>query len=187
MDRLGFGCICELAEIMNNYIATNASENEYPIVSAYANYDEAKALVEMLIRFGNSIGDIIELEDYEMSHYNKEYRVSLTVDGVACEKIFCEDCYYDSDEDIAFVHEDCNSKLLTHIDSDAIYEFGIVSDEDYEEDCDVCCCECDDGAFELTENTHGFTVNNSDENGYYSYSFYSTDKDLVAEMAKRFR
>lgn len=30
----------------------------------------------------------------------------------------------------------------------------------------------------------GFTINNSNEYGYSSYSFYSTDKDLVDEMAK---
>ena len=40
---------------------------------------------------------------------------------------------------------------------------------------------------QIQEDTHGFTVSNSDKNGYYSYSFYSTDKNLVAEMAKRFK
>ena len=46
MDRLEFGCICELAEAMDNYVSNNISENEYPIASAYVNYNEAKALVD---------------------------------------------------------------------------------------------------------------------------------------------
>ena len=68
------------------------------------------------------------------------------------------------------------------------YVKEILEDEE-ECDCDECCgcCECDSDDTEITEDTHGFTVSNSDENGYYSYSFYSTDKNLVAEMAKRFK
>ena len=92
---------------------------------------------------GNSIGAILELEDYEMSHYDKEYCIYLTEDGITCEKTFNDGSYYNGGGDISYVHEDCNSKLLSHIDSKAIYEFGI--DEDDECDCDDC--------------EEGFTVN----------------------------
>ena len=189
MKRIEFGCICELAAIMDDYIWDNTFEDEYPVVSAYVKCEEAKLLVERLIEFGNPIGAILELEDYEMSHYDREYVVYLSEDGVTCEKCYHENGYYNGGGDISFVHEDCNSKLLSHIDSQTICEFGIGSNEDEECDCDECCgcCECDNENTELTEDTHGFTVSNSDENGYYSYSFYSTDKNLVAEMAKRFK
>ena len=124
MDRLEFDCICELAEIMDSCVV-NSSDDEYPIVSAYGNYEVAKALVEALIMFGNPIGSILELEDYEISHYDKEYVVYLTEDGITCEKIWHKDCYYNGGGDISFVYEDCNSKLLNHIDSEVMYEFGI--------------------------------------------------------------
>ena len=89
MKRLEFCCICELAEIMNNYIEANAIiDDEYPVVSAYVNYEEAKSLVETLILLGNPIGNIIELEDYEMSYYDKEYVIYLTKDGVTSEKVY---------------------------------------------------------------------------------------------------
>ena len=200
MKRIEFGCICELAAIMDDYIWDNSFEDEYPVVSAYVKCEEAKLLVERLIEFGNPIGAILELEDYEMSHYDKEYVVYLSEDGVTCEKNHNKDGYYNGGGDISFVHEDCSSKLLNHIDSKVIYEFAVGEcdecyDEDYEDcdcDCDCdCdeCCGCDDceDCTELTEDTHGFTVSNSDKNGYYSYSFYSTDKNLVSEMAKRFK
>lgn len=194
MKRIEFGCICELAAIMDDYIWDNTFEDEYPVVSAYVKCEEAKLLVERLIEFGNPIGAILELEDYEMSHYDKEYVVYLSEDGVTCEKIHSEDGYYNGGGDISFVHEDCSSKMLSHIDSKVIYEFAVGEcDDDYEDcdcdcDCDECygCDECDDST-ELTEDTHGFTISNSDENGYYSYSFYSTDKNLVSEMTKRFK
>ena len=164
MDRLEFGCICELAEVMDNYVATNSSENEYPIVSAYANYDEAKALVETLIAMGNPIGAILELEDYEMSHYDKEYVVYLSEDGVTCEKTWHEKGYYNGGGDISFVHEDCSSKLLSHIDSEVMYEFAVGSCDDDEDDCEECCgqCDCKDNddkvEYDVKSNDDGYSI-----------------------------
>ena len=149
MERIEFEDIYDLAEIMDSYVTSNVSEHEYPIISAYVDYKLAKSLVEILISMGNSIGAILELEDYEMSHYDKEYCIYLTEDGITCEKTFNDGSYYNGGGDISYVHEDCNSKLLSHIDSKTIYEFGY--DEDDECDCDECD-ECD-GCEE------GFTVN----------------------------
>ena len=143
MERIEFEDIYDLAEIMDSYVTSNVSEHEYPIISAYVDYKLAKSLVEILISMGNSIGAILELEDYEMSHYDKEYCIYLTEDGITCEKTFNDGSYYNGGGDISYVHEDCNSKLLSHIDSKAIYEFGIDEDDE---------CECDDCE-------EGFTVN----------------------------
>lgn len=189
MDRIEFGYICELAELMDTYITTNISENEYPIVSVYGNYEIVKTLIESLVMLGNPIGSILELEEFEMSHYNKEFVVYLTEDGVTCEKTWHKDCYYNGGGDISFIYEDCSSKLLSHIDSEVMYEFAIGECEDDEEcDCDECQCACTDKeiAIEKDGDMHGFSVNQSGENGWSSYSFYSTDMDLVKTMAKLF-
>ena len=137
MERIEFEDIYDLAEIMDSYVTSNVSEHEYPIISAYVDYKLAKSLVEILISMGNSIGAILELEDYEMSHYDKEYCIYLTEDGITCEKTFNDGSYYNGGGDISYVHEDCNSKLLSHIDSKAIYEFGIDEDDDCDE-CEGC-------------------------------------------------
>lgn len=54
-------------------------------------------------------------------------------------------------------------------------------------------CECDgrceynkELAIESDCDMHGFSVNYSDESGYSSYSFYSTDMDLVERVAMLF-
>ena len=142
MKRIEFEDIYDLAEIMDSYVTSNVSEHEYPIISAYVDYKLAKSLVEILISMGNSIGAILELEDYEMSHYDKEYCVYLTEDGITCEKIFNDGSYYNGGGDISYVHEDCNSKLLSHIDSKTVYEFGIDEDDDC--DCPECACNKDE-------------------------------------------
>ena len=142
MKRVEFDCVCELASVMNDYILDNSHTDEYPIVSAYANYEVAKALVETLIMLENPIGAILELEDYEMSYYDREYVVYLSTDGVTCEKCHHEGGYYNGGGDISFVHEDCSSKLLSHIDSKVIYEFAVGEcDECYDEDYEDCDCD----------------------------------------------
>ena len=143
MERIEFEDIYDLAEIMDSYVTSNVSEHEYPIISAYVDYKLAKSLVEILISMGNSIGAILELEDYEMSHYDKEYCVYLTEDGITCEKIFNDGSYYNGGGDISYVHEDCNSKLLSHIDSKTIYEFGYDGEDDCD-DCSECACKKDE-------------------------------------------
>ena len=161
MERIEFEDIYDLAEIMDNYVMSNVSEHEYPIISAYVDYKLAKSLVEILISMGNSIGAILELEDYEMSHYDKEYCVYLTEDGITCEKIFNDGSYYNGGGDISYVHEDCNSKLLSHIDSKTVYEFGI--DEDDECDCDECECACKKDEKPATSTTKSiYKINNKE-------------------------
>ena len=175
MERIEFEDIYDLAEIMDSYVTSNVSEHEYPIISAYVDYKLAKSLVEILISMGNSIGAILELEDYEMSHYDKEYCIYLTEDGITCEKTFNDGSYYNGGGDISYVHEDCNSKLLSHIDSKAIYEFGI--DEDDECDCD----ECDDCEEEFTVN--GKPVSKEEFDNYVS-QFKHDEKPVTTSTTK---
>ena len=178
MERIEFEDIYDLAEIMDSYVTSNVSEHEYPIISAYVDYKLAKSLVEILISMGNSIGAILELEDYEMSHYDKEYCIYLTEDGITCEKTFNDGSYYNGGGDISYVHEDCNSKLLSHIDSKAIYEFGI--DEDDECGCNDCD-DCDDCE-------KGFTVNgkpvSKEEFDNYVSQFKHDEKPVTTSSAK---
>ena len=175
MERIEFEDIYDLAEIMDSYVTSNVSEHEYPIISAYVDYKLAKSLVEILISMGNSIGAILELEDYEMSHYDKEYCIYLTEDGITCEKTFNDGSYYNGGGDISYVHEDCNSKLLSHIDSKAIYEFGIDEDDE---------CNCD----EYDDCEEGFTVNgrpvSKEEFDNYTSQFKHDEKPNTTSSAK---
>ena len=174
MERIEFEDIYDLAEIMDSYVTSNVSEHEYPIISAYVDYKLAKSLVEILISMGNSIGAILELEDYEMSHYDKEYCIYLTEDGITCEKTFNDGSYYNGGGDISYVHEDCNSKLLSHIDSKTIYEFGIVEDDCGCDDCDDC--------------EEGFTVNGKpvSKEEFYNYTsqFKHDEKPATTSATK---
>ena len=140
MNRLDFDCPFDLADTITALLGD--VNDDYPVISVYGKYDVIKDILEDLIASGVSIANEIELQDYDVAHYDKEFVLYLTTDGVNVEKTWHEDVYYYGSADISFIHEDCSSKLIKYVDSKTIYEFGY--DEDDECDCDECddCEEC---------------------------------------------
>ena len=86
--------------------------------------------------------------------------------------------------------DNCNSKLLSKVETEHLYDVHI--EDEY--DNDINCCECcdpdydecwgcsnfmnhDDDSCEIDEkDCHGFTASKSDDDGYHSISFYSTER-----------
>ena len=150
MNRLDFDCPFDLADTIAALLGD--IDDDYPVISVYGKYDVIKDILEDLIASGVSIANEIELQDYDVAHYDKEFVLYLTTNGVNVEKTYDveSDAYLSGSADISFIHEDCSSKLIKYVDSKTIYEFG-YDDEDDECSCDECD-ECD-GCEE------GFTVN----------------------------
>lgn len=143
MNRLDFDCPFDLADTITALLGN--IDDDYPVISVYGKYDVIKDILEDLIISGVSIANEIELQDYDVAHYNKEFAIYLTTNGVNVEKTYDveSDTYLSGSADISFIHEDCNSKLIKYVDSKTIYEFGI--DEvgiDDECGCDECKCAC---------------------------------------------
>ena len=146
MNRLDFDYPFDLADTITALLGD--IDDDYPVISVYGKYDVIKELLEDLIASGVSIANEIELQDYDVAHYDKEFVLYLTVNGINVEKTWNDGTYYCGSADISFIHEDCNSKLIKYVDSKTIYEFGYDEDED---ECD--CDECDDSEDD------GYTVN----------------------------
>lgn len=143
MNRLDFDCPFDLADTITALLGD--INDDYPVISVYGMYDVIKDILEDLIASGVSIANEIELQDYDVAYYDKEFVLYLTVNGINVEKIWHDDTYYYGSADISFIHEDCNSKLLSYVDSKTIYEFGYDGDECDDEDecsCDECECTC---------------------------------------------
>lgn len=161
------------------------------VVSAVCFYELATAIAEELIREDCSL-DFAEIWDYEYNHYDKEYAVVASRDSegnmfVEVEPIYRNDGYLLHYSDVAYVHEDCNSKLLKHLDAEEMYEFAVswVDDED--------------PVPGMSEYTHvsravdgsptGFSKSwySTDDTGkssYTSYSFISDNKNLLEKIAE---
>lgn len=141
MDKLEFSSVDDfekcVIESLNDF-----TDDEYPAICVYGKFEFIKETLETLLTNGVKIHNSIELEDCEISGYDKEFELMLTQDGVAVSKMWHEDNeyheagYYDTGADVAFVHEDCCSKILSHIECDEIYEVVIG------EDCTCNECKC---------------------------------------------
>lgn len=165
-------------------------DNEYPCVTVVAKHDEArKILSEFCIL--DYLPFSIELHNEEFEGYYDEYLISLTEDGIYCERAKLKDEYLNIDASYVYVLENCNSKILSKIESNHVCEvrFGVedgeidfddfddYNEDDYDDfDYGLECCDCCD------DDMHGFTAHRNDENGYSSVSFYSTEKIDADEM-----
>ena len=140
MNRLDFDYPFDLADTITALLGD--IDDDYPVISVYGKYDVIKDILEDLIASGVSIANEIELQDYDVAHYDKEFVLYLTVNGINVEKTWNYDTYYYGSADISFIHEDCNSKLIKYVDSKTIYEFGYNDENEDECSCDECECAC---------------------------------------------
>ena len=172
MNRLDFDCPFDLADTITALLGD--IDDDYPVISVYGKYDVIKDILEDLIASGVSIANEIELQDYDVAHYDKEFVLYLTTNGVNVEKTYDveSDTYLSGSADISFIHEDCSSKLIKYVDSKTIYEFGY--DEDDECDCDEC--------------EEGFTVNSrpvsKEEFDNYISQFRHDEKPTTTSSTK---
>lgn len=202
-------------------------EDVYPVVNIYAKYDAIKEIFKAFICEDYDICDSLELEPYDYNGYDKEFVLYITKDGVSVNKIYDEEYerYLYSECDVAFIHEECSSKLLLEYIESEVYvtleECGECDECELFAKCDGCCMKdedkCDDEddkkddevkkpksdftkkecvkekndgcehELHVSDDSHGFTVGDYTDHGYHSFSFYSSDRDLVSEMMKLFR
>lgn len=199
MKRLEFNDIYEVMDTMSESYDNLCENDLYPVITAYGKYDVIKELLEEFLADGFEISGDICLETPDSTGYDKEFVLYLTEDGVSVCKTFEHGKYLNDYPDVAFVHEDCNSKMLKNIESKLIFEFAFDDEleDDYDESCcdDCDCYECDNRVrskdnkcdesvlekyvdYSKDENgdLHGFTVSKGDGNSYMSYSLYTSDK-----------
>lgn len=160
MDRLEFNCVFDLADTLQAMLGD--VDDDYPLISVYGKYDVIKPLLEDLIMSGVKIANEIELEDYDVSHYDKDFVLYLSTYGVNVEKAYRDGSYLYGAGNISFVHEDCNSKLLPYVQSDVIYEFGITDEDDecdQECDCEECQCACKEETKPTTTAKESYNIN----------------------------
>ena len=142
MNKLDFDYPFDLVDTITALLGD--INDDYPVISVYGKYDVIKDILEDLIASGVSIANEIELQDYDVAHYDKEFVLYLTTNGVNVEKTYDveSDIYLSGSADISFIHEDCSSKLIKYVDSETIYEFGYDEDECDDEECSCDECEC---------------------------------------------
>ena len=174
-------CLCPLiTDIADEYSTLRRYEN----LSIYAPSYVAR---EIIARMLDEVEDVwVHAESENELLYNDENEVVITIgsDGM----IFVETARGESgqlkdndDCSLTYIYDGFGKKDIDVLSAsgESILIFGFEEDEIDDEDTEL--------DIELDGDMHGFSVNHSDENGYSSYSFYSTDMDLVEQMARLFR
>lgn len=177
MKTLSYESIEEFCEEVNECIETVYNTNEDKYVSVVAKYEETKQIIRELIYYDYEIAQI-EVNDPNWDNYDAEYEISVINGKIFCSKMKSNDKYLASYASIVFFMEDVNSKCIKSF-PESVFEYEVqinddcdcnIEDENYEDgdfSSFLPCCE-DDGL-------HGFTYSKSDDNGYVSHSFYSTE------------
>lgn len=142
--------------------------DEFGTISVIAKYEEAKEIIKELLRMSYNIASI-ELHDSMYEHYYDEYIISISnTDAVAnvwCEKLKNENGYLYDESNITYIMDNCSQKVVKYCNATFVYEVG-VGKEDYD----------DNDIVNNEEDIHGFTLSNTDGNGYQSFSYYTTNQ-----------
>lgn len=159
-------------------------DNEDNSVSVIANKKISIDIMKELLNYENVILNSCEI-DYD-EEYDREYAVSLFNDiesdywYVSVEKSYLfEKKKYASTGGYVLFHEDVNSKALIDMQNNdctplVAYDWFVIDEDNKSGNDDVT-----DEDTDIDSEMHGFSVHNSDKHHSYSYSFYSTNKDLV--------
>lgn len=159
-------------------------------IDIIALYDDAREIIRELILTGACTVGSMELHDPEWCGYNQEFyiTVSKVIDDewtIWCEPAMRENEteYIYGEADICYLLDNCSSHIIPRIKSSVLYETSIV-DEDAEEG--ICMCpECQKERMMqsgIEDDMDGITYTSTDENGYYSISFYSNNQDRMKDM-----
>ena len=127
----------ELARALSDEYKEIKEKDDLDSVGVIAKYNDAKEIVVELIRLGYGIASISEFSDGCWNGYNDEYLVSLLEDEIWCQPIKIGNSYLTIENKLTYLLDDCNSKIISYINSPVIYEIS-VSDE-CNGDCDNCC------------------------------------------------
>lgn len=193
MEKIVFDDFYDLADCIID------KTHGFEYASVICHYEYAAALLHELIKKDCTVLSV-DLHDYMFNGYGREYIVGLSsAMEIIIEPIYWRkedghstDGYIYHESSYIYVHQDCNSEVLKHLEGDHKFEFSVCSLDDDEEDED-----CSDVST-LSEGQHisygpdgnivGFQKTWSNDvdgcSSYTSFSFYSEDPNKIREFAK---
>ena len=175
-------CICPIVDdLIDEYYTLRRYDN----LSIYA---PTYIIREILGRLLDETDDLWVHTDSDISLIyadGNDLVVTIACDGMIFIESAKSNDVIKSNEDccLTYFYDGLGQKDLNTLEENAesILVFGFEEDT-----CEGCKSDNTELAIESDGDMHGFSVNQSGENGWSSYSFYSTDMDLVKTMAKLF-
>ena len=195
MKNLNFEDYADFAEYISDVFENR--KDKYDDVSVIAKYKDMKEIFCELVCMGYDVANI-DLELPLRNEYKDEFVLSLDTNGIWIDKFKRDGKYLDIEVEpdeltTIFILDNCSSQVIPHCQSNYMYEVNIGdndendyddSDKDTDNSCDHICEYIRDSKTESVVrydkdddgDLHGFSASKSDENGYVSYSYYSSDE-----------
>lgn len=176
----------EYTEEMTDEILLRLEDGECENIAAIGKYDEIRQVIEHLFREDNVSLENLELASADNCGYGGEYIAEIYEDDgrykISCEKAMRDGKYLNFENDVIYIFDNCNSRIISRCSAPMIY-FVSIGDED--DDFESDSSSLDEAEYEKlsaetdTENegVRGFSVSKYSDGGYVSYSFY-TDRTL---------
>ena len=169
----------ELADLMHDIWLHESGD-----VACIADYETTRDLLSCLILSSDGSLPLNEIELHE--DMDEEYLLVLDDLGLWVYYMKVNDDYMIYDHDVLFISNDCNAKVLnSNLNEECTMLFFSYGDEEDECCCCECCEECENSHIEEIEDgsdVKGFSFSASDDKSTTTYSFYSTDDELVERM-----
>lgn len=121
-----------------------ATLGEFENIQIIAKYKHARNIISSLVNLGYEIAFANEFAAPEWDDYEDEFVISISDDfEIWIEPAKKDGKYLEIDGKVIFLLDDCNSKIIPNLISEAIYETTICDEEDLDDcdgDCDLCNC-----------------------------------------------
>ena len=181
MKHLGFYTAVDCADYL---LKKHSTCGEFENVSCVCFYEQVKEIVTALLLLGEGEIDIVSCD----MHYESEEEFILTLDdfGLWIQPLTGYDnqkyIYYHTEH--LLIHEDCNSLIIQYNECPTvkIASFSFDTYPDYE-DTEVSSIEYAIDIEDIDE-SYGFYMSKYKDNTTTSYSFYSSDKELVEKTRR---
>ena len=190
----------EYIEDFADCLVERVGSNEELFISVVGKFEEIKGIIKEMITISEVDFENVCLCSPEVDGYEDEYVLDCWCDDgvirIGCEPAKRDGKYLNLAGDETYLLEDCSSKIIPLCEGLHLYFVNIEDECDCDEECDECCpcdCHCNDNCVEYSKTDdgelHGFTASKSTDNGYHSYSFYTSDnlsKSDIHDMLKEF-
>lgn len=118
--------------------------NKFNDVAIIAKYDDAREILQILMKNSFSLRSIDFHDSYEDEYIITIANLYNDGDGVYCESMKKESGYINDTSNVIFVLNNCSSTVLKHCNSKYLYEVEITYECQDDEECDCDCEDCDD-------------------------------------------
>lgn len=195
IKRINFEYIEEFVEYLTNLVY----DDEDMFITVVAKYNEMHQILEDIIASEEVYLESIHFDDIDVAGCNEDYCLSMNLERdkicIKCTPLKVDRKYTNPCGDNTYLFPNISSDITFLCEGSNIYLVNIAEDEecngcDHECFCNCpkneTCVECSVGE---DEDIHGFTASKSDDDGYYSFSFYTSNtlsKEDIHSMLKKY-